>query len=92
MVSMKALSEGKFNSAGINYVASATEYKVLTGSRGIIGLANKGNVLTRSPGSLAKHVTAKYSMMFHNYVCQIACTVKLNQSKPSNHSDTKALI
>ena len=31
-------------------------------------LTLKGNALTRSPGSWAKHVTAKYSMMFHNYV------------------------
>ena len=44
------LSEGKFNSAWINYVVLAIEYKVLIGSRGIIGLTLKGNALTRSPG------------------------------------------
>lgn len=63
----------------------ATENNALKGSGGITGLTLKCNVLSR--WFLARHVTEKYSMMFHNHVCQSA--VKPNQSELS-HSDTKA--
>ena len=62
------LSEGKFNSVWTDYVLEATQNKALKGSGGIFGLTLKGNALAR--WFLERPVTAKYSMTFHNQVCQ----------------------
>ena len=77
MVCMKAKpSEGKFNSAWMSFELLTTT-KIYKGLRGIIGLTFKDKTLTRC--FLSRPVITKYSMTFHNHVCQ--STVKPNQTE-----------
>ena len=80
------LREGNFNSVWIDYVLEATENKAFKGTGGIIGLTLKGNALAR--WFLAKPVTAKYSMTFHDNVCR--CQTKTQKEEHGHHSDTYA--
>ena len=80
------LREGNFNSVWIDFVLEATENKALIGTGGIIGLTLKGNALAR--WFLARPVTVKYSMTFHDNVCR--CQTKTQKEEHGHHSDTYA--
>ena len=68
MACVTKLADSTFNAPWIDYVLEATEHKALKGSGCIIGLTLKTDALAR--WLLARSVTAKYSMMFHQAVCQ----------------------
>jgi hypothetical protein len=67
---MAKLAKGTFNAVWADYALEVTENKALKGTGGIIGLTLKGTALARY--FLARPVTAKYSMLFHEEVCHKA--------------------
>ena len=58
------LTEGHFNAVWLDYALETTENKALKGTGGIIGLTMRGDALAR--WFMARPVSAKYSMEFHN--------------------------